>query len=133
MECLGRCTGVTGINCTCACISEILIFLELAQTTKYMYILQYSIHVLSRAIHKIYSTVPLNFSAIQYMYIHVHVCVYCFYVYSVHVMIPVIDLGCNNTPKVHFSFAGFVHASCSGARVSVLNAHNAFQCHVIIM
>ena len=41
-------------------------------------------------------------------------------------MIPVIDLGRNNTPEVRFSFAGFVHVSRSGARA------NAYQCHVII-
>ena len=34
-------------------------------------------------------------------------------------MIPVIDLGHNNTPEICFSFAGFVHVSCSGARASV--------------
>ena len=34
-------------------------------------------------------------------------------------MIPVIDLGRNNTPEVHFSFAGFVHVSRSGAHASV--------------
>ena len=34
-------------------------------------------------------------------------------------MIPVIDLGRNNTPEVSFSFAGFVHVSRSGARASV--------------
>ena len=34
-------------------------------------------------------------------------------------MIPVIDLGRNNTPAVRFSFAGFVHVSRSGARASV--------------
>ena len=34
-------------------------------------------------------------------------------------MIPVIDLGHNNTPEVHFSFAAFIHVSCSGTRASV--------------
>ena len=34
-------------------------------------------------------------------------------------MIPVIDLGRNNTPEVRFSFAGFVHVSRSGARAIV--------------
>ena len=34
-------------------------------------------------------------------------------------MIPVIDLGRNNTPEVSFSFAGFVHLSRSGALSSV--------------
>ena len=34
-------------------------------------------------------------------------------------MIPVIDLGHNNTPEVRFGFAGFVHVSRSGARASV--------------
>ena len=34
-------------------------------------------------------------------------------------MIPVIDLGRNNTPEVCFSLAGLVHVSRSDARASV--------------
>ena len=50
-------------------------------------------------------------------------------------MIPVIDLGRNNTPAVRFSFAGFVHVSRSDTRASVPRSylHNAYQSHVKIM
>ena len=34
-------------------------------------------------------------------------------------MIPVIDLGRNNTPEVRFSLAGLAHVSRSGARASI--------------
>ena len=48
------------------------------------------------------------------------------------VIIPVINLDRNNTPKVSFSFAGFVHVCYALALARVFNAHNAYQCHVII-